>query len=143
MTEVPIATPVTTPVPEILALAGTELIQAPPADALLRAVVPPVHTFSIPVMAPGVGFTVTTTVAVQPVGSVYDIVAVPPATPVTLPEASTVAMAGVPLSQVPPVDEDDNSIELPWQKGVLPVMAAGCAFTVTTDVVIQPPEGTV
>ena len=48
-------TPVTIPVDEpIVALIVEELLQVPPADALLNVVVDPTHTTAVPVIAAGV-----------------------------------------------------------------------------------------
>ncbi len=65
---VPEATPVTTPVPETtVAILVLPLIHIPPAEPLLRVVVPPLaHMLVIPVMADGFGLTVTMIVRTQP-----------------------------------------------------------------------------
>ena len=63
-------TPVTTPVALIVATAGLALVQVPPGLELLRAVVDPTHTLSVPVIAAGKGLTVTVAVIKQPVGNV-------------------------------------------------------------------------
>ena len=63
-------TPVTTPAALIVATAGLALVQVPPGLALLRAVVDPTHTLSVPVIAAGNGLTVTMAVIKQPVGNV-------------------------------------------------------------------------
>lgn len=71
MVSVPATWPVTTPVAEpIVASVVLLLLHVPPVEALNRAVVNPVHTFVIPVIAAGNGFTVSIAVAMQPVGSV-------------------------------------------------------------------------
>ena len=58
------------------------------------------------------------------------ILAMPPDTPITMPEASTVAMAVLLLLHVPPEDEPESGSVLPAQMGPpLPVMI-GVAFTV-------------
>jgi hypothetical protein len=50
MLEVPAATPVTTPVDDIVAIDGVPLIQVPPGVVLLNVVVLPSHTLAVPVM---------------------------------------------------------------------------------------------
>lgn len=64
------ATPVTMPddVPTV-AFAGLALDQLPPVGDPVRVVVAPWHTLGVPDIV-GFGFTVTTTVAAQPVPSV-------------------------------------------------------------------------
>ena len=64
----PTPTPVTTPdeLP-ILAVVGLLLSHVPPGDASASVVFEPTHTFVTPPMAAGNGFTVKTTVALQPV----------------------------------------------------------------------------
>lgn len=58
--------------------------------------------------------------------------------PVTNPVISTVAWAVLLLLQVPPPDDDDNGVLSPIQTDVLPVIADGTGFTVTSLVVEQP-----
>ena len=58
--------------------------------------------------------------------------AVPAATPVTSPEASTVAIEALPVNQAPPVVASDKVVMLPVHTVVAPVMAAGAAGTVVT-----------
>ena len=104
MMEVPGVTPVTKPDPVItVATAGVPLLQVPPPASPLSEVVKPWHTLNVPVMAVGNALTVITFVLLQPPLNVYIMVVVPAATPVTLPNASTVAVAIAPLLQVPPV----------------------------------------
>ena len=62
--------------------------------------------------------------------------------PVTLPEASTVAMAGSLLLQLPPGLVVPRATVAPSHTADGPVMGAGSAYTVTTCVVLQP-EGSV
>ena len=70
MVAVPGAKPVTTPAPEISAIPGAELIQAPPPGVELRVDVPPVQSVSVPVIGVGTGLMVTSIVAKHPVGKV-------------------------------------------------------------------------
>jgi hypothetical protein len=66
--------PVTIPVPGIngvtVAIAGADEDHVPPVLLFVTVMVLPVHTSSLPVIAAGNGFTVTTTVDKQLVGSV-------------------------------------------------------------------------
>ena len=64
---VPAATPDTTPDVELtLAVPEALLVHTPPVGDEDNVVVDPVHTESVPVIAPGCTFTVTTLVAKQP-----------------------------------------------------------------------------
>ena len=67
MAVVPADTPVTTPVPDpIVATAVLLLVQVPP-PASLSVVVSPAHTFVVPLIAAGSGFTDAAKVVLQPV----------------------------------------------------------------------------
>ena len=67
MVAVPIATPVTKPVPDTVATPGLLLLHVPPAVASAKTDVEPTQRVVPPVIATGGGVTVTTIVAVQPV----------------------------------------------------------------------------
>ena len=68
---VPDVPPVITPVVKMmLAVAVALLLQLPPAVASVNVVLRPEHTSRVPMIAAGNGFTVTTSVMIQPVGSV-------------------------------------------------------------------------
>ena len=107
----PAATPVTTPVAAFtVATDGVRLLQLPPLMPLLvNVVVEPTHTVEAPLTVPALaaGFTVITLFELnvpQLLVTVYFIVALPAATPVTKPVvAFTVATDGVRLLQVPPL----------------------------------------
>jgi len=112
------------------------LLQVPPVDRSLNTLVFPAHTFVVPVITAGSGFTVSTLVARQ-VPNVYVIVgAVPPdATPVTIPDVEpTVACNGSLLVHVPPEGEELSVVVAPTHTVGLPVIAVGDAFTVTDAV---------
>ena len=67
----PAVPPVITPVVNIiLAVAVALLLHEPPAVASVSVLLRPEHTFSEPMMVAGNGFTVTTSVAMHPVGKV-------------------------------------------------------------------------
>ena len=69
------------------------------------------------------------------------MVAVPGATPVTIPdEAPTVAIPVLPLDQVPPEVAFDKVVFPPTQSSIVPEMAVGggVTFTVTVDGTAQP-----
>ena len=57
----------------------------------------------------------------------------------TPPEAVTVASAGSPLVQVPPVDASLSVTAAPTHTPGGPVMATGAAITITVVLVVQPP----
>jgi len=63
----PTATPVTTPVEEILPMPGALLLQTPPGLASVSVIVEPTHTLLDPPIGNGFAFTVTTVVVEQPV----------------------------------------------------------------------------
>ena len=106
---VPSATGVTTPVVAfIVATDSSSLLHTPPADVLLNVVVPFEQIDCVPLNEPATGAAVTVTVLVavsllQPPlpATIYLIVVVPEATPVTSPEPSTVATDVFTLDQVP------------------------------------------
>ena len=58
--EVPPIIPLTKPAAEMVAVAGDNELHVPPATASLREVVPPAHTVSVPNIAVGTAYTVTT-----------------------------------------------------------------------------------
>ena len=63
----------------------------------------------------------------------------PVATPVTTPVvASTVALSGLPLAQVPPGTELVSVIVEPTQTILLPMIGPGTALIVTVFVALQP-----
>jgi hypothetical protein len=85
MLTTPPLTPVTTPVAEpTVATAVLALVHEPPVLLLLSVVEVPAHVTAVPVFADN-ALTVTSRVVKQPVLSVYVIVEVPDATPVTVP----------------------------------------------------------
>jgi hypothetical protein len=68
---VPDDIPVTTPEEEpIVAIPGEPEVHTPPGGVEVRLIVEPTHTLPGPVIAVGIGLTVTTIVAKQPVESV-------------------------------------------------------------------------
>jgi hypothetical protein len=142
ITVVPALTPFTTPVEEpTVATPVLPLVQVPPVGEELRAVVEPVQTDAVPVIAEGALDTVTAWVAKQPPDNVYVITAVPVLTPFTTPvEEPTVAIPVPPLVQVPPVGEELRVVVEPVQTEAVPVIADGCVLTVTAWVAKQPPD---
>ena len=111
MVAVPAATPVTTPVAAFtVATDGVRLLQLPPVVPLLvKVAVDPTQTVAAPLTVPAMaaGFTVITLFELnvpQLLVTVYLIVELPAATPVTTPvDAFTVATDVLRLSQLPPV----------------------------------------
>ena len=99
----PVDTPVTSPVVEPVETidADPELLQAPPGVKSLTDIVEPVHTADAPPIPEGLAFTVTNIVDAIP-ATVYDMVAVPGAIPVTTPEVAIVATNVLLLLHVPP-----------------------------------------
>ncbi len=104
---VPAATPVATPDAFTVATDALLLVHEPPDTVSDNVVVEPAQTVVVPVMVPaeGVVMMLTTLVAEavpQLLATVYDIVAEPTETPLTTPEALTVAIPVAPELQVPP-----------------------------------------
>ena len=140
MVAVPPPIPERTPEVPIVATDILLLLQVPPAVASASVIVKPLHTTFGPVMGAGVGLTVMTVLAEQPLGNATTIVAVPANTPVTTPDNEpTVAFVVELLLQVIPVVTSLNVIVLPSQTDAGPVIAAGLALTVTITVAWQPP----
>ena len=108
------AIPKVTPeaIPELLpmpAIPGLLLAQEPPGEVSLNVAVDPWHTNDGPLMAAGVGLTVTDLVTEQPAPGEKVIVTVPAETPVTMPdEDPTVALVGSLLLQAPEPTGSEN-----------------------------------
>ena len=136
---VPVMTPASKPVAEpMVAMVVLLLLQAPPVDASLSVVVLPVHTRAVPVIVPGNAFTVTVATVKHPVGSVQVMVAVPTATPFTIPVADpTVAIEMLLLDHDPPV-EVESAVVCATHNPKVPVMAPGAGLTVIDLVTVQP-----
>ena len=66
------------------------------------------------------------------------MVAVPAATPVTIPDVPIVATPVLLLAHVPPLVVEDRVVVDPAHTEVVPVIAAGSAFTVTVAVLLHP-----
>ena len=123
----------------ILRIAGDPLIHVPPGDESDKIVVRPKQTLLMPLTATGSGFTVTPTVAIQPVGKVYVIIAVPASAPPTVPVPTPTTATEISLlDQTPPAVISVSAIVNPAQTFVVPVMAAGSAYTVTIVLARQP-----
>ena len=124
--EIPVSIPVDDPiVPTVVIL----LLHVPPGKVSLKESVAPAHMVARPAIADGGVFTVTVFVVTQPVGKLYEIVAVPGDTGVTMPVDEPIDIAE-PLSlHTPPVAESLMVIGTP-HKIDDPVI--GCKlFTVT------------
>ena len=145
MVVLPADTPVTLPEPSTVPTDKVTLLQIPPVVASVKIVFEPAQTIGVPAMVPalGVGLTVTTCVAAavpQLLVTVYDIVVVPVAMPLTTPEVPTVPVDGLTLLHAPPVAASVKAVLAPVQTVGVPeiVPAFGRPFTVTTCVAVQP-----
>jgi len=135
---VPAAIAVTTPAADIVATVVVELDHDDAAGLLVRPAVVPEHAESAPLIV-GVALTVTVIDLVQPVGTVYTTLVVPPVTPLTIPVAEpTVATAVLLLLHAPPVTVLLNVVVVPGHALAVPVMVDGAALTVTTAVAVLP-----
>ena len=138
----PAVTPLTTPLASTVATAVLDDVQTPPAVALVSAVVEPAHTSVVPLIAAttGIGLTVTvvvTDVEHQFVVTVYVIVVLPAATPVTTPvDALTVAVAVLDDVQTPPAVTSDKVVVEPSHTEVVPVIAATVGNALIVTVVV-------
>jgi len=126
-----------------VATAVLPLVHVPPVVVLLNVVVLPIHIAMAPVIGAMVVvvFTVTILVTVkekQLFDIVYEIVAVPSVTPLTVPVASTVATDTLLLLQVPPVTE--SSILVPADTSDGPVSPAVGALTVMVFIAVAVPQ---
>ena len=137
MVTTPAVTPVTIPPGVTVASKILLLLQVPPGVASVSAIVNPTHTVDGPMMAEGSESTVTTAVEAQPDGQLYDIVAVPKATPVTTPAGLIVATPVLLLLQVPPPGPNKESVD-PTHSVPAPMTGPGEGFTVTVAVAAQP-----
>jgi hypothetical protein len=63
--------------------------------------------------------------------TVYEIVATPPATPVTTPVLLTLAIAALLLLHVPPDIVDDNAVDAPAQTVAAPEIVPGSVLGLT------------
>jgi hypothetical protein len=123
-------------------MAALLLTQTPAGVLLLSAVVAPTQTVLAPVIGPTTGnaFTVTTAVCevAQPLAlvTVYVIVTVPAATPVTSPVLLTAATAASLLVHTPPGVVLLKAVTAPTHTAISPVMGftTGVALTVTVAV---------
>lgn len=140
----PALTPVTTPLPEMVATDGVLLLHVPPDTLFESVVVEPIPTLVAPVIEPGVRPLVTIMFLTEYVGQVpdnqYVIHAVPADTPVTTPEELTVAVAEELLLHVPPDIVVVIAAVPPIHTLDGPVMeSAGVPTTVTTLVTEHEP----
>jgi hypothetical protein len=110
------------------------LLQVPPAVADDSEVVLPAHSVDVPVIEAGTALTDISLLVLQPVPSVYTIVAVPVVIPVTFPVAASIAAVVARLLHAPPVVADSSVVELPSQTWAAPVIVAGAVFTDTVCV---------
>ena len=121
--------PVTTPVVLLtVALAVVLLDHTPAAAVSLNVIIaPPAHTAESPVITPGCGSGFTVTVAVvesvpQPFVTLYVIIVLPPATPVTIPVGFTVAIDVALLLQLLPASVSLRVVTDASQTVVVPVI---------------------
>ena len=122
----------------IVATDGLLMLQLPPLSELVNSVVLPTHTFGIPPIADGSGFTVSLKLAMQPRAVVYFMVAIPAETPDTSPdEGSTVATEGAVLLHEPPGVASFNVVVLPAHIAPVPVIGES-GLTVKVVVAKQP-----
>ena len=115
----------------------------PPDGPLVRLVAKPAHTVSEPLIGVGFALTFIGHVAIQLVGSTYDMITEPAAIPFTTPLASTVAIAVLLLTQVPPGVALLSTVIAPSHTFIRPVIGDGSGLTVKLCERIQPVAGKV
>lgn len=120
----PGAMPVTTPVGLTVATVVGAMVHTPPVGNADNDLVPPAQRGLLPVIGPGIPFTVTIEV-VFPQEVWYVTVAVPADMPSTTPVGLTVATVTGVMLHVPPAGDALNGIVVPAQNGILPVTAPG------------------
>ena len=116
------------------------LSHVPPVSASVRVEDKPWHILVVPIIAVGVGLTVTIAVILQPVPMVYVSNAVPAVAPVTvtlLPAATIVALLLL-MAHVPPAVASLRTMGEPTQTAGVPRIAVGRGLTVTTAAAVQP-----
>ena len=92
-----------------------------------------------PLMIEGKGLTFTTVVAGIPQPVEYEIIAVPPTAPVTIPEVLTVAVEGEALLHDPPDETSESVVAVNAQIGeVPPDIGKGDALLTVTEAVDVP-----
>jgi hypothetical protein len=127
--------PVTTPEVLTEATDAAEELQIPPVIALVKVADDPTQTVAGPAMTPAeeAALTVISRVVVAapqlPVTE-YDIVAVPAAMPVTMPDALTEATDEDEL-HVPPLTDEPNVVDAPVHMAALPVIVPADATELT------------
>jgi len=122
----------------IVATDGLLLVHVPPGVAFTNVEDAYRQILVLPVIIEGTGLSVTDFVVVQ-VPTVYVIVAVPAATPVSKPVVGFMVMLeGLLLVHTPPATELASVIVLPVHTFELPEIAEGDGFTVTVVVTVQP-----
>ena len=140
MVAAPTETPVTTPEALTVAIAVVPLLHVPPGVDSPNGAVLPTHTLTAVngVMAAGAAATVTGALTMQ-LPMEYDIVAVPAASPVTVP-LTTVATPGALLVHIPPPVASVNDIVVPAHIAAeTGANATGPGLTVTDSVATQAP----
>ena len=125
----------------MVATVGLLLLHVPPLVVEVSVEVKPTQTVVVPEIVPATVAAVTVTVLVavalgQPLipATVYVMVAVPGAIPVTTPEEFTEAMEAAVLVQVPPLTVEVKVVVLPTQIDCVPERVPALAFGVTVTV---------
>lgn len=126
------------------------VLHVPPVTESVSVDTEPGHNAPAPVIVPAVAPGLTVSVAVAtPVPQVevtlYEITAVPAATPVTTPAALTVATPVLLLLHVPPVTAAVNVAVVPAQMvaGPVTVPAVAVVLTLIEDVALEEPHALV
>lgn len=136
--DAPVHSAVIEPVGVIVATVVGVIDHVPPETELNTVVVAHWQIDNVPAIGPGVLFTVTTTVLLQPVGvCVYVIACVPTERPVIIPVV-VIPHTGPDVLKEPGIDVLLTTTLVPTQRLNVPVIGFGLAITVNGAVRIQP-----
>ena len=131
----PPVTVVGDPVEPTVAIKVLLLLHVPPRVRSDKLVVPVPHIEGVPLITPGVPYTVTVVVAEQPGPVEYTIAIVPAPPPVTIPVVLPIVPDPAAL-HVPPVVASVKLVVRPLHTVRVPVIIPGNAFTVTILVAV-------
>ena len=115
-----------------------DILHIPPPVPSLSVVVAPAQTCNVPVIVPGVPFTVTTTDALQPASEKHIVVAVPGDSAVTRPEVLPTVITPPLELQVHPGIDDVSVVVVPVHNPIDPVIE-GTGLTVMVRDTLQLP----
>lgn len=138
----PTVSGVITPELSIVAIDGSFETHVPPERGVSWTLLPRQTVFGPPKTGTSLTTTSAWTKSVHPLTvTVYWIVAVPAESPVTFPDESTLAIAGVAVDQTPPGVKLESAVELPTHTARVPVigLTMGIGLTVKFEADVPVP----